>query len=191
MALLVEDINRAFAGLAPEYITDPKHAIFRIYRDTRFSADKRPYKIHIAAWFRRQGMERHRGAGFYVHFSPEELLVAGGIHQPDREETAAIRAWLVEHHEELTCAAARARRLMGPLEGEELSRMPKGFAPDAPALIKKKEWLCQTTLDPAVGLTAKLGSEIIRRFRVMLPVVEALNRPLLKRAKLNQLPDYW
>jgi len=48
---LVEAINAELLDFAPEHITDPKKAVYRIYRDTRFSADKTPYKTHIAAIF--------------------------------------------------------------------------------------------------------------------------------------------
>src|SRR6266436_2992270 len=51
MAELVEAINKELLDFAPDHITDPKKAIYRIYRDTRFSADKTPYKTHIGAIF--------------------------------------------------------------------------------------------------------------------------------------------
>ena len=58
MLELVGAINTELAKFAPEYVTEPKSAIFRIYRDTRFSADKTPYKTHIAASFSRRDGER-------------------------------------------------------------------------------------------------------------------------------------
>src|SRR5271155_1193372 len=51
MMELVEALNGEFAGFAPDYINDPKKAVYRIYRDVRFSADKSPYKTHLAAIF--------------------------------------------------------------------------------------------------------------------------------------------
>jgi hypothetical protein len=58
MRELVTALNQALAGFAPEYATDPEKAIFRIYRDVRFSKDKKPYKEHIAANFDVRGMGR-------------------------------------------------------------------------------------------------------------------------------------
>jgi uncharacterized protein (DUF2461 family) len=71
---------------------------------------------------------------------------------------------------------------MSKLHGESLQRIPKGFPADHPAadLIKMKRWLYYTTLDPAIATTPKLVSELIKRFKVMLPVLEELNKPLSK-----------
>src|SRR5215469_4027027 len=63
MRQLVEALNAEMKGFAPDYCTDPEQAIYRFYRDTRFSKDKKPYKDHIAAHFRRRGHARHEGAG--------------------------------------------------------------------------------------------------------------------------------
>src|SRR5271170_3771184 len=73
---LVEAINAQLPGFAPEHINDPKKAVYRIYRDTRFSPDKTPYKTHIAAIFPRRGLDRLTSAGFYFHLSPDETGVA-------------------------------------------------------------------------------------------------------------------
>ena len=74
---LVLAINAELRTLAPELVTEPKRAIYRIYRDVRFSADKAPYKTHTAALFAPRGLEKHAGAGLYVHFAADELLLAG------------------------------------------------------------------------------------------------------------------
>src|ERR687884_404969 len=59
---LVEAINLAFARFAPEFVTEPEKAVYRIYRDTRFSPDKSPYKAHLAANFWRRGLDKHCSA---------------------------------------------------------------------------------------------------------------------------------
>src|SRR5262249_32351378 len=69
MEKLVEAVNAEFVKFAPLHITDPKKAVYRIYRDTRFSADKTPYKTHLAAVFPRQGWDRHSSAGYYFQIS--------------------------------------------------------------------------------------------------------------------------
>ena len=66
MIRLVEALNAAMADFAPAYVTDPHKAVFRIYRDVRFSADKTPYKTHIAAAFSRRGMVKHGAAGYLL-----------------------------------------------------------------------------------------------------------------------------
>src|SRR6476661_791434 len=74
MLRAVEAVNRKFESVAPDYITDPAKAVYRIYRDTRFSPDKTPYKTHIGAllWHKRLG--KNGGACFYFHLSTEEFL---------------------------------------------------------------------------------------------------------------------
>jgi uncharacterized protein (TIGR02453 family) len=91
MQELVNAVNDALLEFAPEHVTDPRKAIYRIYRDTRFSADKTPYKTHIAANFPRRGLEKHQGAGYYFSVSAKEIEVAGGVYMPGPEQLLAIR----------------------------------------------------------------------------------------------------
>src|SRR5882724_1818851 len=65
MLELIEQINDDLRSFAADYVTEPKKAIYRFYRDTRFSKDKSPYKTHIAATFARRGLPKNAGAGFY------------------------------------------------------------------------------------------------------------------------------
>ncbi len=185
MCALVEAVNAWLAGVARQYIREPEEAIYRIYRDTRFSADKTPYKTHVAANFPRRGLRKHASASLYFSVSPEELEVAGGVYMPQAEELRAIRMHLLERHEEFRrLAGERAlRRLMGEMRGERLTRVPKGFPAEHPAadLVRYKQWLWYVTLDPEIATTAKLLPEIVRRFEVMAPVVEFLNEPLAPR----------
>jgi uncharacterized protein (TIGR02453 family) len=83
MEQLVDALNTHLVKFAPQYITEPKKAVYRIYRDTRFSKDKTPYKTHIAASLTRAGMEKHISAGFYCSVSPDQIEVAGGIYMPE------------------------------------------------------------------------------------------------------------
>src|ERR1700743_2828886 len=86
---LVEALNDGMKSFAPEYATDPAKAIYRIYRDTRFSKDKTPYKDHIAAHFQHQKLPKNRAAGFYFAVSHTEVEIAGGIYMPGPDELAA------------------------------------------------------------------------------------------------------
>jgi uncharacterized protein (TIGR02453 family) len=198
MLELVTALNTHLARFAPDYVTDPTKAIFRIYRDTRFSADKTPYKTHIAAWFRRRGPKDIHLGGFYVSVSPEQIEVAGGLYRPSPETTLLVRTHISKTHQELRkiLANPKARRLMGGLQGDELTRSPKGFDPAHPAsgFIKKKDWILDITLDPGLATTPQLHREIADRFRAMTPLIEYLNRPLLSRkatAPRDFLGDIW
>src|ERR1700761_111474 len=75
MLELVAALNASIERFAPLHVTEPEAAIYRIYRDTRFSKDKKPYKTHIAAYFPRRGMDRHTAAGYYVAISHKEVAV--------------------------------------------------------------------------------------------------------------------
>lgn len=196
MLELIGAINTELAKFAPEYVTEPKNAIFRIYRDTRFSADKTPYKTHVAASFSRRGTERLGTGGFYFSVSHEVIEVAAGIYHPDREVTLAVRNHIVETHEELSriLADKKSRKLAGELQGDSLSRSPKGFDPAHPAaeFIKRKDWILDVTLDANVATTPQLHGAVVERFRAMAPLLVYLNRPLLKRKPVRDLlSDHW
>jgi len=195
MTELVEALNGEFAKFAPRYVTDPKKAIFRIYRDTRFSLDKTPYKTHIAASFGRRGGEQMAVSGYYFSVSNEQIEVAGGIYHPAPDTTLLVRSYIADHYEELRRILAHKtlRRRMGTLQGDELSRAPKGFDPSHPAidLIKKKNWILDLELDPALATTPRLHREIADRFRLMTPVIEFLNRPLLVERPAAKVRDYF
>ena len=97
MTELVTAIGGAMQGFAPELEVDPKKAIYRIYRDIRFSADKSPYKTHIAAVFAPRGMEKNRSAVLYFHIAPDELIIAGGIYMPDAPTLRVLRQYIAGH----------------------------------------------------------------------------------------------
>ncbi len=182
MLELVAALNQELARLAPDYIVEPEKAVYRIYRDTRFSSDKTPYKTHIAATFPCRGLEKHAGAGMYFSVNHKEIEVAGGVYMPGPDQLLAIRTYLSEHHEEFRRIMANRtlRRLVGDLQGEQLSRVPKGFQCDHPAadLVRYKQWLVYIGLEPAIATTPRLFAEVLKRFEAMLPMVEFLNAPL-------------
>jgi uncharacterized protein (TIGR02453 family) len=196
MLELISAINADLAKFAPDYVTEPKNAVFRIYRDTRFSADKTPYKTHIAASFARRGGERLGAGGFYFSVSHDVIEVAAGIWHPDRDVTLLVRNHIAETHQELSriLADKKGRKLTGSLGGAALTRSPKGFDPEHPAagFIKMKDWILDVTLDPSLATTQKLHGEIVARFRAMTPLIQYLNRPLIARKPVRELlEDRW
>jgi uncharacterized protein (TIGR02453 family) len=182
MIELVEAVNSELLGFAPDHINDPKKAVYRIYRDTRFSADKTPYKTHIAAIFPHRALQKHSSAGFYFHVNEKSIGIAAGAYMPGPDELRAVRTWLADNHAEFRKAARQPEKLFGKLEGEAVARMPKGFAAGHPAedLIKMKQWLYWVELDAKLATTPKLLGELIKRFRAAAPVIAMLNAPLRK-----------
>ena len=79
MTVIVERLAHDFRGFAPELVASPKVSIYRIYRDTRFSDNKTPYKTHAAAVFPTRGLPKHEGAGVYFQISPDEVWIGGGM----------------------------------------------------------------------------------------------------------------
>ncbi|WP_263410968.1 DUF2461 domain-containing protein [Terriglobus tenax] len=191
MLALITEISHAMESFAPDHLRPPQKILFRIYRDTRFSNDKRPYKEHVGAWWVRAGLEKTSGAGFYFHISGKEVLVAAGCYMPQPEQLLAIRRYLLDHHEEMR-KLYNARPLVKLLPHDEatsLTRPPKGFAADHPAidLIRNKQWGRSITLPVETALSPSLGKEIVTRFKAMTPLIGFLNTPLLVEKKRKPL----
>jgi|SRR5579871_1008062 len=190
MTELVVALNTEFMKFAPEYVTDPKKAIFRIYRDTRFSPDKSPYKTHLGASFGRRGGGM-QGGGFYFGVSTEGVEIAGGIYHPEPNALLAVRMHIAENHERFReiLSHRQVKKLFGGLQGDELTRVPKGFDAAHPAadLIKKKDWLLGFSLEPEVAITPRLFKELLDRFRAMSPFIEYLNQALTGKKPTKDL----
>lgn len=187
MLALVGEINEAMLAFAPENVQAPQKSMMRIYRDIRFSKDKRPYKTNVAAWWARAGLEKTSGGGFYFHISPDEVTVAAGVYMPGREQLLAIRRYLVEHHAELRrlLAGKKLRSLLEEFEGMPLTRPPKGFAAEGHAmdLLLCRQWGVVARLPPETATRPTLVREIVERFKVAAPVVALLNAPLTPKPK--------
>jgi uncharacterized protein (TIGR02453 family) len=188
---LVSAINDAMKSFAPEYVTDPDKAIYRIYRDTRFSKDKTPYKDHIAASFRRN--DATCGAGFYFSVSHKGVEIGGGIYMPAPETLLAIRHHLAGNPQAFRKIVAKptVQKLFHGLQGEQLTRVPKGFDREHPAadLLVYKQFLLFVELAPELATTADLYPEVVRHFRAMAPFLEYLNAPLVRKRK-PLLPEF-
>ena len=191
MIALVDALNSELAACAPSLVTDPAKAIYRIYRDTRFSSDKTPYKTQIAASFWHRGLDKHAGAGLYVAVSAEGVDVGGGVYMPGPEQLLALRNLIAAEWDQFQRLDSdrKVRSLVGELHGEELSRAPKGFPAGHPAeaMLRKKQWYYYVTLEATLAGSPKLLPEIVKRFKVMLPLIEFLNAPLLAKKKTRRL----
>ena len=198
MLALVDEITQAMVEFAPEHMRPANKIMMRIYRDTRFSNDKRPYKRHLSAWWSRRGMEKTSGGGFYLQISPQEVMVAAGVYMPQREQLLDIRRWMAEHHAEyraLVKSVLKSKSAgFAEIEAEALTRMPKGFASDHPAdkLLRAKNWGVRCALPAEAALRPQFAREIVRRMRLAAPVVEALNGAILSaRPAEAARPKMW
>ena len=182
MLAAIRKITEAMLDFAPNHVRPAEKCLFRIYRDTRFSNDKRPYKTHVAAWWTHQGLGKTSGAGYYFHVSPKELIIAAGSYMPEKDQLAAIRHWLLDHHADFRklLRSPAVRRTFEEFEGNSLTRPPKGFPKDHPALdlIQCRQWGLAATLPPSEALKPSLAATIVRHFRIAAPIVDALNTPI-------------
>ena len=184
MTAIVERLAVDLRAFAPELVASPKVSIYRIYRDTRFSGDKKPYKTHIAAVFPTRGLAKHEGAGAYFHVAPDEVWIGGGMYSPQPPQLYAVRRHIAGHLRQLRAIVESPgfRTHLGALEGDKLKRVPRGFAREHPAA----EYLKHTHFIAGAGFPASLASSpkfyktLLTVFRQITPLARFLNAPLLK-----------
>jgi uncharacterized protein (TIGR02453 family) len=183
MVAVIERLAVDFGRFAPELDASPKRCIYRIYRDTRFSDDKTPLKTHIAASFRWRGLPKHRGAGLYFEVTPGWVWMGGGFYAPETADLARIRQHISDTHPELhrLTRAPAFRRTFQALEGEQLTRLPRGFAKDDPAgaYLKYRNFLAGREFPPTLATSAAFYPTLLGTFRAVMPIVRFLNEPLV------------
>ena len=180
---IVERLAVDFAAAAPDFVADPKISLFRPWRDTRFSADKRPLKTHVAALFPQRALGRLRGAGLYFEVGPGYVWIGGGLYAPDPASLHAVRSHIAARHTRLRrlLAAPAFTRTFGAISGEQAARMPRGFDPEHPAadLIRHKQFLAVREEPDAFATTPEFYAELLASFTAMAPFVRFLNEPLV------------
>lgn len=182
MIALIEHLATDFGRFAPEIVASPKTSMYRIYRDTRFSDDKTPYKIQAAASFRRRGLDKGRGAGLYLEVGPSWTWMGGGFYAPETPDLVRIRAHIAETYPEIdrTVRTSAFTRAFGSLEGEKLTRVPRGYAKDHPAaeFLKQRNFLAGREFPPAFATSAEFYPTLLATFKACMPLVRFLNEPL-------------
>ena len=158
--------------------------MYRIYRDTRFSENKAPYKTHVAAIFPCRGLPKHEGAGLYFHVSPAEVWIGGGMYAPQTPQLQAVREHIAANVHGLRAIVESPlfRRTVGGLEGERLQRVPRGFAKDHPAAeyLKFRQFLAAREFPASFATRPTFYGGLLRIFRLVAPLGRFLNEPLLK-----------
>jgi uncharacterized protein (TIGR02453 family) len=194
MRALVEEMDVRLARFAPELSGDPRHSVFRIHRDVRFSADKSPYKTNAACQFyhhdagRGAGQDAQgAGAGLYFQIADGECFSAGGMWMPARPALEKIREAIAEAPEELDLLvrAPAFRRRFGKLDREAvLTRLPRGYAEGHPAdrWLRYKSFTATHMLTVAEATGPGLCAMLERDFAALLPLVRWLNAALGYRA---------
>lgn len=184
MLRLVEAVHAEMARFAPDYVGEPAKCVYRIYRDTRFSKNKTPYKTYTSALFWRTGTPKDDMASFYFGISPEGIDCGSGLYSPPPEILRPVREHIAGNAAAFraTFDNRRVSKLFGEMRGESLARVPQGYDPGHSEidLLKKKQFLLWAKLDPGLATTPKLFAELVTRMEVATPFIEFLNRPLVK-----------
>jgi uncharacterized protein (TIGR02453 family) len=121
----ITDFAAPLYEITPYLVADPRSSrgsLFRIYRDTRFSADKRPYKTHIAMRFSHRGKDVH-SPGFYLHLEPGGCFAACGLWHPEPPTLLKIRTAIVSRPDDWR----PVRKQLNWDDATKLSRPPRGF----------------------------------------------------------------
>jgi uncharacterized protein (TIGR02453 family) len=185
MIAVIERLAADFRRLAPELVADPKVSLFRPWRDTRFSENKAPLKTNVAAVFPHRDLGRTQGAGLYFEVAPGWVWMGGGIYAPDSGQLHAIRDHVARHYRELEAIVrARAFRKLGGLQGEQLTRVPRGFPADHPAAayLRYRQFLGARQEPPAFATRPDFYTQLLSTFAAILPLCRFLNAPLVARA---------
>jgi uncharacterized protein (TIGR02453 family) len=182
---LCADLAVEFARLGIPLRADPRKSPFRIYRDTRFSRDKTPYKTNVAASFpwvgggsaTSEGQSERHGGG-YVHISPAGSWMGGGMWHPEKARLDAFRR-AVDREPVRTLAALEDPRFRARFErvhGDSLKRMPPGYPADHPHadLLRLKDVTFGRELDQSEVTSAELPRILATDFAAALPVMEFL-----------------
>lgn len=163
----------------PRFVSDPRPvggSMFRIYRDVRFSEDKSPYKTQASAHFQhhKAGKAVHV-PGFYLHLEPGQCFSAAGVWHPDSTALLAIRKAIVNRPEEWK----KVKRKIS-IQGNRLSRPPKGFAADHPFIedLKQKDFVAVESLSEDQICSAEFITDLAASFKRMLPLAVFLSKAL-------------
>jgi uncharacterized protein (TIGR02453 family) len=180
---LISDVSGRAPSEGVRLQGDPKRNTFRIYRDTRFSKNKAPYKTHASCYLTASGDKQAQG-GVYVHVEPGASFLASGIWHPERDLLRSVRTRLAERPDE-------ADALLSDLDAvgltfardETLTRMPRGFEAHAESdhewLIRLKSFTVSRPVADADVQTPAFTDAVFRFARDVRPLMafhEAVGR---------------
>jgi uncharacterized protein (TIGR02453 family) len=161
---------------------EPSKCIFRINRDVRFSTNKDPYKTNMGAYFNKNGKKAFT-AGYYLHIEPGASFLAGGMYAPPSEVLTKVRQEIdynfKDFHNIVNSSAFKSA--FGKLDGEKLSRPPKGYTIDNEACeyLKHKSFIVVKNLNDSDFRKPDLDKNILHNFKLMHPLIKFLNNAVV------------
>lgn len=178
---LVEDLMYRIAGEEPELDLTPKNAIFRIHRDVRFSKNKEPYKLHMAAHIVHGGRKSEL-PGLYVHVGNRECMVGGGVYMPSKEQLHSIRHAIATAPDEChrLLQAKNFRSKYGELRGEKNKIVPAEFKEAAKQypLVAHKQFYYMADLQPTAFLAEDTPDMLMEYYQAGRAVNEFFTRAM-------------
>lgn len=171
--------------ISESFVADPRTnggSMFRIYRDTRFSKDKRPYKENVGCQFRHVAGKTAHAPGFYVHLQPGNVFVGGGIWAPPNPVLEKIRTAIDERPGNWEKVLVRVQEGKGiySMEGEQLKRPPAGYDVDHRFIedIKRRSFFVMRDVEPSLVLKPEFIDLTEEAFIKAAPLVEFITRAM-------------
>jgi uncharacterized protein (TIGR02453 family) len=175
----VADFAPLLAELSPHFVADPRPvggSLFRIYRDTRFSKDKTPYKTHTGISFRHEHAKDIHAPVYYLHLDPAEVFAGAGIWHPDTTTLARIRDAIVHDPDRWTEVRDAVVGAGFRLGGDMLKRAPTGYDAEHPLVddLKRKDFIASVEI-PQRSVTAPgFAEELAATWRPATPLMRFL-----------------
>ena len=164
-------------------VLDPKDCVFRIFRDVRFSNDKRPYKTNFGAFIAKGG-RKSINAGYYFHIDPAGSFAGGGVYMPANEPLKAIREYIAENGEEFLdiIQDKNFRKIYPELMDDKLKTAPKGFPKDHEFidLLRYKSFVFSNQFNKSQVSANNYIELLVQSFKTLQPVNKFLNDALDK-----------
>ncbi len=158
----------------PDFQIQPKDCIHRIYRDTRFSADKTPYKTHVSAVFTPRGRQTMDVPGYYMQLSYGSLMIGGGAYFLDKEPLTKVRTAIMQDTEAFRSLVFTGEFFdkFGELKGDKNKVLPPAFkeAAKKEPLIANKQFYFMAELDPELCLQPDFPEFVAAYFQAAQPI---------------------
>jgi uncharacterized protein (TIGR02453 family) len=179
---LVGELIDRLRIIEPDFQIQAKDCIHRIYRDTRFSADKTPYKSHVSAVFTPRGRQTMHTPGYYLHLEFGNLMLGGGGYFLDKEPLTNVRKAIAQDPEAFRSIVfdKSFSDKYGELKGEKNKVLPAEFKEIAKKepLIANKQFFFMAELDPEICLQPDLADFIVDYFKAGKALNEFLRKSI-------------
>lgn len=151
----------------------PQDSMFRIFRDVRFSKDKRPYKTNFGS-FMCKGGRKSMNPGYYFHIEPEGSFMAGGIYMPPAEPLRKIRNFMADHANEFLEIShdPTFQKIFPEMYDDKLKTAPKGFPKDHEYIevLRYKSFIFSKNLSDDIVTSNTYIESMVDNFKMLYPV---------------------